>query len=115
MRTIWRMVNKSDRRREMEQLFVLREAEGLTYRELSEHSGIPLGTLNWWAHRLRHEDPDECGFVAAGEFELASSTDSADTSMDARLKHPSGLVIELRGEYADQVVSAVLQDLLSWS
>jgi len=109
------MVNNSDRRREIKRLFALREAEGLTYRELSEHSGIPLGTLNWWAHRLRHEAACDDGFVFAGEFEVASSRAGVDVSPDARLLHPSGLVIELRGELADQVVGSVLQDMLSWS
>lgn len=111
MRTIQRMDKNGDRRREIKRLFALRDSEGLTYRELSDHSGIPLGTLNWWAHRLRHEADDD-GFVYAGEFDFDRSGGGVATGPDARLLHPSGLVIELRGELADQVVSSVLRDVL---
>ena len=107
------MDKHSDRRREIKRLFALRDSEGLTYRELSDHSGIPLGTLNWWSHRLRHEVAEDDGFVCAGEFELDRSGGGLDAVADARLLHPSGLVIELRGEFADRVVSSVLRDVLS--
>ena len=32
-----------------------RERDGLTYRELSEASGIPAGTLAYWSSRLRRD------------------------------------------------------------
>lgn len=38
-----------ERRREMERWLALGEREGLTFRELAERSGIPVGTLAWWA------------------------------------------------------------------
>jgi len=55
------MSNDSPRCREVKRLFALRNVEGLTYRQLSEYSGIPAGTLNWWAHRLRHEVVNDDG------------------------------------------------------
>ncbi len=42
-------------REEMEALLVMRESEGLTYRELAEQSGIPIFTLNYWAMKFRKE------------------------------------------------------------
>ena len=38
--------------------------EGLSYRQLSQLTGIPKGTLAWWAHRLRKK-----GILKGGEFE----------------------------------------------
>jgi len=46
------------RRREIERLLRERERRGLTYRELSEQSGIPMATLAWWARKLEREAED---------------------------------------------------------
>ena len=46
------------RRREMERLLHRRERQGLTYRELSEDSGIPIPTLSWWSQKLKRESED---------------------------------------------------------
>ena len=42
-------------RAEMEGLLERRVRERLTYRELSEESGIPIPTLSYWASKLRRE------------------------------------------------------------
>lgn len=42
-------------RARIERLLRKRERHGLTYRELSEESGVPVGTLAWWSHRLERE------------------------------------------------------------
>ena len=39
----------------MERLLRKRERQGLTYRELSEDSGIPIPTLAWWSRKLECE------------------------------------------------------------
>lgn len=44
------------RREDIERWLRRREREGLTFRELSEVSGVPIPTLSWWARRLS-EDP----------------------------------------------------------
>ncbi len=40
----------------MERLLAQRDDEGLTFRELSALSGIPVPTLSSWAIRLRREE-----------------------------------------------------------
>jgi hypothetical protein len=44
-----------DRREEMRRLLGRREREGLTFRELAERTGVPVGTLASWAWKLRQE------------------------------------------------------------
>lgn len=45
----------------MRRLLARREREGLTLAELSLRTGVPTGTLGWWASRLRRDRP--AGFV----------------------------------------------------
>jgi len=45
---------------EMRVLLERKAREGLTYPQLSQLTGIPRGTLAWWAHRLKKEGlPEE--------------------------------------------------------
>lgn len=46
-----------DRRQQIQSWLSLRAREGLTYRELSEHVGVPANTLAHWAWKLRREEP----------------------------------------------------------
>lgn len=55
------------RRHEIERLLRRRERQGLTYRELSEESGIPIPTLCWWSKKLKREVVDAA--VAADRCE----------------------------------------------
>jgi transcriptional regulator with XRE-family HTH domain len=50
----------------VERLLRRRHRQGLTYRELSEESGIPAPTLAWWSRKLRleRESADGCELVA---------------------------------------------------
>ena len=110
------MSNDNQRRREIKRLFALREKKGLSFPELADHSGIPLGTLHSWSHRLRCEESGgDDTFVDLGVIDFGDVPAGSGSPADARLLHPSGLIIELHGELADQVVSSVLQDILQWS
>ncbi len=46
------------RRRDIKRLLRKRERQGLTYRELSEDSGVPIPTLSWWSRKLEREGGD---------------------------------------------------------
>jgi predicted transcriptional regulator len=52
-------MKKRHRREDMERLLSERRAEGLTFRELSERSGIPIPTLSYWAVKLRREQASD--------------------------------------------------------
>ena len=47
---------KRHERATMERLLHRRRREGLTFRELSEGSGVPTPTLAWWSRKLERED-----------------------------------------------------------
>ncbi len=50
-----------DRRAEIRRWLLIRDAEGLTFRELSRRSGIAAGTLGFWSWKLRREgEPEPC-------------------------------------------------------
>jgi len=114
------MAKPPSRRREIERLFALREREGLSLRALADRSGIPVGTLSWWSHRLRQEESpaftevrvvDDQGDVSASPAPLRD----AGGACRMRLSLPSGVVAELEGDLADRVASALVEDLLRWS
>jgi len=110
------MSKRTQRRREIERLFALRDREGLSLRELAEHSGIPYGTLSWWSHQLRQEARSEPAFAAVEVVDV-DDDQVCDRPTDAELivRHPTGLVVELRGALAEYVADQVMSRLSSWS
>ena len=46
----------SSREEEIRAILARKTAEGLSYTELSRLTGIPRGTLGFWAHRLRKKE-----------------------------------------------------------
>ena len=47
-------------RPDIQRLLERRARHGLTFREISEESGVPIPTLSYWASKKRRdEDPDE--------------------------------------------------------
>lgn len=102
------MSKRADRRGEIERLFSLRECEGLSLRELADRSGIPVGTLSWWSHRLRTE-------AAPAFTEVRVADEPADAPAGpagvVRLRLPGGAVAEFEGEFADRVSSALIEGM----
>lgn len=108
------MVTRTRRRREIERLFALREAKGLSLRELSGRSGIPLGTLSWWSHRLRTE-ASRRPFAEVAVVEMEDAGETAAEEPDLVLRHPSGAAVELRGHLAEKLVAGMLARIEQWS
>ena len=48
-----------DRHEQMRSWLARREKRGLTFRELSLETGVPVGTLGFWAWKLRRESRDD--------------------------------------------------------
>lgn len=79
-------------RRQMRAWLARRERRGLTFRELSDETGVPVGTLAFWAWKLRQEaraDPDPAAERASDPFVELLPTSAA---------LPSTIEIALRGE-----------------
>ena len=49
------MARQVHERRRIEKLLAGRERQGLSFRELSEQSGVPAPTLAWWSAKVRRE------------------------------------------------------------
>ena len=111
------MASREVRRRQMTRLLARRESEGLSLRELSECSGIPVGTLSWWAHRLRAESGPAFAELVVAECETPSLTPEVGggSAADIVVRHANGLAIELRGAAAARVVDHVLRRIDLWS
>jgi hypothetical protein len=54
----------TDRGRAMRRLLAAQERSGLTLAEFARRRSLRAGTLSWWRHRLRAEEPS--GASAAG-------------------------------------------------
>jgi len=71
------------RREEMVRLLVRRERQGLTLKALSMESGVPAGTLGFWAWKLRQEtlrsDPTSDA-TCTGFVELVPGPDALATA-----------------------------------
>ncbi len=111
------MVRASRRREEVERWLRLRETRGLSLRELGEQSGIPAGTLAWWAHRLRTEAASE-RFVEVRVRE-SDGTDAHHQSGQLstsrlRVRLPSGVAVTVDGNLADRVTEALIEALRRW-
>jgi len=88
----------------MARLLAQREREGLTYRELSERSGVPAHTLSWWAWKLRQDAASRPPFV---ELEELSPTATIE------LETARGHVLSLREGFDPALLRRVLEALAS--
>jgi len=91
----------------------------LSLRALSERSGIPVGTLSWWSHKLRSEAEESApAFVEVIEAEpscVESEMSRPDSVVELRVHHPSGVILELRGELAREVARQYAPEFAAWS
>jgi len=83
-----------------------RARHGLTYREVSEESGIPIPTLAYWAAKLRREEEDTPRFVPV---------EVVDDQQEAVLKIEidSGLRLVVEPGFDEQHLARVLSVLVS--
>ena len=96
------MASQPDRRAEITRLLATRESQGLTFKALAERSGIPLGTLSYWSHKLRREARREERPQSFIELQPAPAVEEdPETSHAAvRIEHSSGLTIDFTGDAA---------------
>ena len=77
------------RRSEIERLLARRRRNGLTFRELSEESGIPIPTLSWWSRKLSLEseetDSEELQDLVEVEVLDDSTTPGVEDAIEMRL------------------------------
>ena len=88
---------------EMSVLLARRDSEGLTFKQLAAHSGVPLGTLLSWSRKLRKE---ATGPATRDQpfIELA-----AQPTPELELRLPSGATISIRPGFD----SALLRELVA--
>ncbi len=102
----------------MERWLRLRETRGLTLREIAARSGIPPGTLSWWAHHLRRVEAgsDFVEVRVAGQAAEGSSPRSVavESVAAARVRLPSGITVTLRGGAAQRLTESLLASVSRW-
>jgi hypothetical protein len=66
-----------DRREQVRRWLARRDRHGLTFRELSDETGVPIGTLASWAWKLRQKGPGQeaHGRPSHGFVELVGDPD----------------------------------------
>ncbi len=82
---------KRHERATMERLLRRRRRDGLTFRELSEDSGVPMPTLAWWSRKLEREDEGRAVASALVPVEVVEQ-------------------VEERGQPLDSVIEIVVRD-----
>ena len=66
-------MSRRHQRPDIERLLSRRARQGLTFRELSEESGIPIPTLSYWASKQRRQEE-----VPEPQFVPVEVTDNED-------------------------------------
>ena len=96
----------SHSRPDIVRLLARRARQGLTYRELSEESGIPIPTLAYWAAKLRREEQDSPRFVPMEVIE-----DRQEAAV--KIETDSGLRLVVERGFDEQHLARVLSVLVS--
>jgi hypothetical protein len=93
----------SPRAEEIAALLAYREAEGLTYAELAEETGVAKATLSWWSWRLRRDSQQGFAEVVVGE-EADVGDDSTGVSILA-----GGIAIQIERDFDAGTLAQVLK------
>ncbi len=88
-----------------------RESEGLSYARLARETGIPVGTLAWWAHRERKEHERSAACAARAEFVEVIPSGDGDPTEAIKVRLPGGIVLlvpcDADGSYVARLLSAL--------
>ena len=90
-------------RSEYEALIARKHAEGLTYKQLAQVSGVPESTLVLWGSKLRHQRSEPVGAFV----ELKTTT--AEGGVELILQ--SGVRVSVRRGFDPQLLSEVVTAL----
>lgn len=96
-------------RPDIQRLLERRARHGLTYREISEESGIPIPTLSYWASRQRRDEDEDESLPKFVPLEIESEDQAGTIAIELG---PSVRVTVERGfdeEHLTRVLSVLAQ------
>ena len=98
---------------ELRRLIRRRESEGLSFAKLSKESGIPIGTLASWSHRVRQEEGPPARSNGTPKFVevIPSGRDEPREEIEVRL--PGGIVVQVPSSIDRPAVMRLLSAILS--
>ncbi|MFQ5382148.1 MAG: helix-turn-helix domain-containing protein [Dehalococcoidia bacterium] len=97
---------------EMRRHLARRDRHGWTWAELSEQSGIPVSTLQWWRSRLAAEKPPE-GREPDGFVEVAVVADVEDEHGHFEISLPDGCSVRVPLHFDSEALRQLLAVLSS--
>ncbi len=103
---------------EIRRLLELRQAEKLTFEQLSERSGVAVHVLTYraWQDRrdqaARRRAPGSAAFVEVVAASPAIEATVADNSSGIELLHPGGLRIQLERNFDEGALARLLTAVL---
>jgi len=97
----------------MRRLVRRREREGLSYATLSAMSGIPAGTLAWWAHRLRSTTAARSRERRGGSEFVEVIPAERGAAVDYEITLPSGIQVRAPAVVDREELARVVQAILS--
>lgn len=96
----------------MRRLIRRRDSEGLSYARLAKETGIPVGTLAWWAHRVRREQERAPAALPTEFVEVIPTADGRGAD-EFEVRLPSGIVLQVPADTDRSMVLRLLSALLS--
>jgi len=102
------MKKRTKRQKEMEKWLGIREREGISFRELSVRSGIPIGTLSSLSRKIRLEGNSNPGFR---ELKVVEAPKFAASSVTVRF--PAGHELVVDGQIDPESLERLTRALLS--